>query len=190
MDGIQNRLIYENDDEDSSKGFAVTFFPRSDSVHMAIGRKWSGFYKRYGDSFVPLSTADIRDLFFRNLSPDLELRVVTQPNGNLRLSLYNKGGGVAKYPSVQFGLIPHVDGPWFDGGGNDSLKIGWLEHNRPEPYPFQFMSNAGVVVHPGQEFCVLVGPVQMNPPKKGIIEVIYRLFAENMVPKEGRLHLR
>jgi hypothetical protein len=51
--------------------------------HRAIGKKWSGFYKRYGDSFVPLSTADIRDLFFRNFSPDLELRVVTEATGSL-----------------------------------------------------------------------------------------------------------
>ncbi|PYV05387.1 MAG: hypothetical protein DMG26_05375, partial [Acidobacteria bacterium] len=130
VDGIQNRLIYENDDEDSSKGFAVTFFPRSDFVHRAIGKKWSGFYKRYGDSFVPLSTGDIRDLFFRSLSPDLELRVVTQPNGTLRLSLYNKGRGVAKYPSVQFGLIPYGGGQWFDGEGGLNFKTGWLEQNR------------------------------------------------------------
>lgn len=190
VDGIQNRGIYENDDENSRMGFAVTFFPRSDSAHRAMGKKWSGFYKRYGDSFVPLSTADIRDLFFRNLSPDLELRVTTESNGRLRLSLYNKGRGVAKFPSVQFGLIPHVDGQWIDGGGNFDFKTGLLEHSPREPYRFQFMANAGVVVHPDQEFCVLVGPSQVPPYKTRILKIVYRLFAENMVPNEGTLEIK
>ena len=189
VDGIQSRLIFENDDENSKKGFAVTFFPKSGSEHRAIGKKWSGFYKRYGDSFVPLSTADIRDLFFRNFSPDLELRVAPQPNGTLRLSLYNKGGGVAKFPSVQFSLSPFVGGQWFDGEGQYNFKTGWLEQNRPGSYHFQFMANAGVVVHPDQEFCLLVGPTQMNPQKTRILRVDYRLFAEHMVPKEGMVEL-
>ncbi len=190
VDGIQNRFIYENDDENSRAGFAVTFFPKSDSAHRAMGKKWSGFYKRYGDSFVPLSTADIRDLFFRNLSPDLELRVTSEPNGTLRLSLKNKGRGVAKFPSFQFGLVPHVGGQWFDGEGNFNFKTGWLEQNRPEPYRFQFMANAGVVVHPDQEFCVLVGPTQMAPQKTRVLKIVYRLFSENMVPKAGTVELK
>jgi hypothetical protein len=190
VDGIQNRPIYESDNENSNRGFAVTLFPKSDSVHRALGKKgWSGFYKRYGDSFVPLSTADVRDLFFRNLSPDLELRAAPQPNGTLRLSLYNKGRGVAKFPSVEFGLSPHVDGTWFDGGGRYDSLTGCLEKSRPGKDRFQFTADAGVVVHPGQEFCILVGPTQMAAQKERITRVDYRLFAENMVPKEGSIEL-
>jgi hypothetical protein len=190
VDGIQNRPVYDNDDENSNRGFAVTFFPKSDSVHRALGRKgWSGFYKRYGDSFVPLSTADIRDLFFRNFSPDLELRVAPQPNGRLKLSLFNKGSGVAKFPSVQFSLSPHVGGQWCDGSGDFSFKTGWLEQGRPGPHYYQFMANAGVVVHPDQEFCLLVGPSQFHTNATRITRVDYRLFAENMVPKEGAVEL-
>jgi hypothetical protein len=190
VDGIRNRPIFDNDDENSNQGFAVTFFPKSNSVHRALGKKgWSGFYKRYGDSFVPLSTADIRDLFLRNLSPDLELRVVTDAGGSLRMSLYNKGKGVAKFPSLQFSLSPHVGGQWFDSTGDYNFKTGWLEQGRPGPYYFQFMANAGVAVHPDQEFCLLVGPTQMGRNQTRITRVDYRLFAENMVPKEGTIEL-
>src|SRR6266567_2743333 len=73
VDGIQNRVIYENDDESSNKGYAVSLFPKSGSEHRALGKNTSDFYKRHGDSFSPLSTADIRALFFRSSSPDLEL---------------------------------------------------------------------------------------------------------------------
>jgi hypothetical protein len=190
VDGILSRIIYETDDENSNTGFAVTLFPKSDSVHRALGNKgWSGFYKRYGDSFVPLSTPDIRDLFFRNLSPDLEFRAAPQQNGMLRLSLYNRGRGVAKFPSVEFSLSPHVEGRWFDGGGRYDFTTGRLERGRPGTFGFQFTSDAGLVVHPGQEFCILVGPGQTTPQQTKITRVDYRLFAENMVPKEGFVEL-
>jgi hypothetical protein len=189
VDGIQSRIIYEDDNENSNKGFAVTLFPRSDSVHRALGKRgWSGFYKRYGDSFVPLSTADIRDLFFRNLSPDLELRAAPRPDGTLTFSLYNRGKGVAKYPSVQFSLSPFTGGQWCDSEGDLNFRTGWLEQNRPGPYRFQFMTSSGVVVHPDQELGILIGPMQMAQPRK-ITRVDYRLFAENMVPKKGTIEL-
>ena len=190
VDGIQNRVVYENDDEGSDKGFAVTLFPKSDSVHRALGKKgWSGFYKRYGDSFAPLSTADIRELFFRSLSPDLELRVAIESTGSLRLSLHNKGRGVAKCPSVQFALSPHVGGQWYDSGGNLDFKTGWLEYNPASPLHYQFFANAGVVVHPDQDLCILIGPVRVGLPKERITRVDYRLFAENMVSRVGTVDL-
>jgi hypothetical protein len=188
VDGIKSRVVYENDDEDSNSGFVAAFFPKSDSEHRALGRKWSGFYKRYGDSFVPLSTADIRALFLRNLSPDLELRV-TRRGDALSFSLYNKGRGIAKYSSILVGLIPNVQGQWSDGAGNSyPFKIGWMEFARQGPYSIQFMTNANVVVHPQQEFCVLQGPFQMGQ-QRAVSKVVYRCFAENMVPKEGTLEV-
>jgi hypothetical protein len=36
VDGIQNRVIYENDDESSNTGYAVTFFPKSSFEHRAL----------------------------------------------------------------------------------------------------------------------------------------------------------
>lgn len=189
VDGIQNRIIYENDDENSNSGFAVTLFPKSESEHIALGATKHDFYRRHGDSFVPLSTADIRDLYFRNHSPDLELRVTKRQDGSLTLSLYNNGRGVAKFPSLQFALSPNVGGQWWDGSGNLNFKMGWLEYNPTSPLRHQFCANGGVVVHPGQEFCILVGPTQMGAQKEIIKRIDYRLFAENMIPKEGRIEL-
>ena len=190
VNGIQSRIIFENDDENSNRGFAATFFPKSETEHMALGDTKHDFYRRHGDSFVYLSTADVRDLFFRTRSPDLELLVVTQGD-RLRLSLFNKGRGLAKYPSVQFALSPQVDGSWYDGEGNPNFRTfrtGWLEHNAPKPYQYQFITTTGIVVHPSQEFCILVGPVQRSSQRTKILRVDYRLFAENMVPKEGALN--
>jgi hypothetical protein len=190
VDGIQNRVVYENDDERSNRGYVVSLFPKSWSEHRALGNTRHDFYKRHGDSFVPLSTADIRALFFRSLSPDLELKIVAEPSGQLRLSLYNKGKAVAKFPSVLIGLIPRVGGQWFDGEGNTAFRTGWMEHIQQEPYSIQFAANAGVVVHPGQEISILRGPYTFGPQQPPrVSKVVYRLFAENMAPKEGALNL-
>lgn len=79
---------------------------------------------------------------------------------------------------------------WFDGGGNSfPFKTGWMEFAPQGPYSIQFMTNADVVVHPDQEFCILRGPNQMGPQRTEVSKVVYRLFAENMVPKEGTLEL-
>jgi hypothetical protein len=189
VDGIQNRLIYENDDETSGKGYAATFIPKSESEHRALGNNRSDFYKRYGDSFVPLSTADIRALFFRSFSPDLELRVVAKGSSELRLSLWNKGRGIAKFPSAHIGWIPKTGAMWYDGEGNDALKVGNYVNIRQEPYSIQFIANGNVVVHPGQEISILTGRFLFGVHCPKISKVLYRLFAENMVPKEGTLDL-
>jgi hypothetical protein len=111
--------------------------------------------------------------------------------GPFWFSLYNKGRGVAKYPSVLIGLTPSVGGTWSDGEGNPQpFKTGRIEFNRPDPYQIQFMTNADVVVHPGQEVRILHGPAQIGGwGQKPISRIIFRLFAENMVPKEGSLEL-
>jgi len=82
-----------------------------------------------------------------------------------------------------------VDGRWIDNGGTFDPKIGSMERGRPEPYSFQFIANAGVVVHPDHEFCLLVGPSTSHQQKTKILKIVYRLFDENMLPKEGTIEL-
>ncbi|HXJ96120.1 MAG TPA: ATP-binding protein [Terriglobia bacterium] len=189
VDGIRSRVVFENDDEPSNRGFAVTLFPKSSSEHKALGGTTSDFYKRYGDSFVPLSTADIRSLFFRTFSPDLELRAKGDPNGWLEYSLFNRGRGIAKFASANIGLsITGSGGIWFDGEGKTSFKNGSFMYIRQDPYSIQFNASANVVVHPGQEIPILQGPTFAGVyQQRYISKVVYRLFAENMLPREGTL---
>ena len=136
-----------------------------------------------------LSTADIRDLFFRNLSPDLELRVTPEANGPLRLSLYNKGRGIAKFASAHIGWVPNTGGMWYDGEGNDAFKVGGYVRIQQEPYSIQFIANPNVVVHPDQEINILTGPTSFGGQRPIVSKVNFRLYAENMVPNEGTVEL-
>lgn len=189
VDGIQNRVIYENDDESSDKGYGVTLFPKSSTEHRALGNNRSDFYKRHGDSFSPLSTADVRALFFRSLSPDLELRVAAEGSHALRFSLRNKGRGIAKFASADIGWAPNTGGMWYDGEGNDAFKVGAYVNIRQERYSINFIANANVVVHPNQEIGILTGPTSLGAQQPKVLKVFYRIYAEDMVPKEGTLEL-
>ncbi len=190
VDGIQSRMILENDDENSSEGYAVTLFPKSNSEHMALGNTKHDFYRRHGESFVYLSTADIRALFFRSYSPDLELLASPEPSGSaVRFTLRNKGRGIAKYPSAHIGWAPNKGGMWFDGEGNDTYKLGPCVNICQEPYSIQFIANPNVVVHPDEEISILTGPSTYSGRLPKVSKIFYRLYAENMVPKEGTLEL-
>lgn len=47
VDGILHRIIFENDDETKNEGFVVSYFPKSDREHMALGNTSHDFYKRH-----------------------------------------------------------------------------------------------------------------------------------------------
>ena len=52
------------------KKYVMSFFPKSYGVHRSLhGRSKNAFYKRHGNGFHSLTTAEIKALFFRNLSP-------------------------------------------------------------------------------------------------------------------------
>jgi len=153
VDGVQHKLIYENGDESTNKGFAVSLFPKSNSEHIAKGKNTSDFYKRYGDSFVPLGIAGIKALFFRNLSPDMEL-VASSNQNSLKLFLKNNGAGVAKNCSVHIGLqrgARQILGTWHDGEGNSFFRLAQSVNMPVSPigrkYTQQVRLNPGVVLH-------------------------------------------
>jgi hypothetical protein len=153
------------------------------------------FFKRHGDSFTPLSTEDVRSLFFRNIAPDLQF-VLTEATERVQLqsqvaymrkiAVKNVGVGVAKFVSIYLGFADPagiVTLAWWDGTGGITFQTGKLiaaphfEHRGQ-----QFIMNGDIVIYPEQLFqictfqCVMAG--QPLPRLK------LKAFAENMAPKE------
>jgi len=205
VDGIQHKAIYENDDEDGNKGFAVCLFPKSDREHKALGRTTSDFYKRQGDSFVPLGTNDIRLLFSRVVAPDLDLHVASGYGPSrycsLSFSLENRGKGIAKNCSVYLGLTSQdksMRTSWSLGrlqnqlvSGDDELSevVQLLEVRRSPKYKEHVKFDPGVVICPAEE--VHIGTLWctwMNQVSD--IEVAYKIIAEDMIPKEGNTRIK
>ena len=104
VDGIQHKIIFENDDENSNRGFVLSLFPKSDRVHRALGpgKTRNGFYKRHGDSFSELSTNEIKELFFRSLSPELQLNVFPKIRNNIVRS-HSKNSSIVSYEEILMG---------------------------------------------------------------------------------------
>ena len=191
VDGIQHKIIFENNDEDSNRGFVVSFFPKSDRVHRALGpgKTRNGFYKRHGDSFSELTTNEIKELFFRTLSPDLDLIVHTNQN-KLTLILKNSGVGIAKYCCLHISLTRRksISGKWYDEEGNPRFrfaqKVTTFESGK---HTTQVRLNPGIVIFPGEK--MVLAQVSCGEGREPI-EVEYRIFSENMIPKEGEITIQ
>jgi len=194
LDGIVHKAVFEHDRKAQNQGFAISYFPKSDKEHRSLGGTTADFYKRHGDSFSPLGAGDIRSLFFRNHSPDLELVVTgftpgaggAPTNGTLNFILKNKGRGIAKYPSVLIGFTPKTGGMWYDGDGGFNFAFGSILGSHVPGFEKQFIPNAGIVLHPEQEIGIAKLAMIPNP----ILGITYRCFAENMLPLTGKIDLR
>jgi hypothetical protein len=195
VDGIKHKIIFENDDKNIEKGFVVSFFPKSDEVHKASGpgKTKDRFFKRYGDSFVSLSTADIKALFFRNLSPDLELGIVYQKHGSddsLVFSLINKGKGIAQNCAVYFykGISSWTMIPSYYFVSPNVIDM----RNRINvSHIFRHQNSTHIKLTSGITLCpeeaMDIATAYSNKDKLSIdsLEIKYKIFAENMIPKEG-----
>ncbi len=199
LDGIAHKIIFENDFISSNTGFVVSYFPRSSLVHRALGGTTDDFYKRHGDSFVPLSTEDIRSLFFRTLAPNLELvireaqrHVMSGTRGaevrcDYRFGLHNHGEGIAKFVSMYVGLkevgsIKSVR-VW-DADGNENVWLGRVVTADYGYHGQHFILNGDIVIYPGETLFLFALSLQaqgqeLQPRFK------FKLYAENMLPIEG-----
>jgi len=198
VDGVLNKAVFVDDDETKNEGFVVSYVPKSNAVHRALGKTTSDFYKRHGDSFTPLSTDEIRALFFRTLAPDLELVIETENRGSVRgftnyestFCIENRGAGVGRFASVYVGLtsLTKVSNlQYWDGEGNTAFRLGkLLEASDFYSRGKQFIVNGDILIYPGQILRLFVAVFVMEgesapPPAR------FKIFAEGMLPKEGEV---
>jgi hypothetical protein len=199
VDGIIHRAVFVNDHEAGDEGFVVSYFPKSNGVHRALNSTTADFYKRHGDSFTPLSTEDVRALFFRIRAPDLEFILKkdsaarTSPSTTVyprTVGLKNIGIGVARFISMYLGFANEAgiwDIHWYDGDGGQNFKIGKMVHAPDyEKRGQHFILNGDIPIYPGQSMmlfgfsCVMAESVPLP-----LVKV--RVYAENMAPKDGEI---
>lgn len=216
VDGILHKMIFENNDQNSDRGFVISLFPKSHLVHRTLGPRETKhrFYKRHGCDFYPLnSTAEIRELFFRSLSPELELNIFRQestglivkngvPGGSFALgfALENRGTGIAKNCSVNVWLQGEEQFSWdalgwYDPEGCHSFKTAQLLANydrvrgRTRFSTKYIKLNPGIVICPEEEMAIAMVACKSAKGTNPKVIVKYKIFAENMIPKEGTTEL-
>jgi len=177
VDGIQNRIIYEHDKDESNVGFVVSFFPKSDAVHMSlIGNAKNAFYKRHGDGFHSLTTDEIKALFFRELSPDLKLKIFPRPLTNqsasnimgiiphqgvvfgIGFAIENVGKGIAKNCSARVLLLEDSEHGWgatgwYDAEGSTNFRIAQLLEDYDIVKGMSRASSRHIKLNPGVVIC-------------------------------------
>jgi len=186
LDGIKHKIVYNADNNESNLGFVISIFPQSSREHQVINS--NSFYKRQGDSFVPLSTSDIKSLFIRTLAPDLWLSVTKSENNNppyasdltLFLSLENRGKGMAKYAQILIGFEPNLLPTVYDSTGNSNFRNLHFGYNVEGEYTLRFNITSDIVIHAGALMTICRLIFSRVTPKK--FKIKYKLFAENMMP--------
>src|SRR5258708_2915499 len=172
LDGIINKTIFDNDTSTIGLGYIISFFPRSNTVHRALGKNEHDFYKRHGDGFVSLSTSDIKALFFREIAPDLELFITP----HWRCFFNNLLGGFSKNATIYIGFPekrPETVG-WFDEAGNNNFPLGRLVKSGMAGFEKSFMTSPGIVIHPGEELTLFTFAGMSNTD---LAKFSYKIFA-------------
>jgi hypothetical protein len=106
--GVQNYVIYVNDDESKDEGFVVTYVPETSGLPHRAMCKENIYYTRSGDSFYIMEHHQLADMFGKRQKPDLHLfyRLEKTLTGNkykiyIIVGIENKGRYLATYPALR-----------------------------------------------------------------------------------------
>ena len=186
---IIHEPIYLNDSSAENKGFVKSFFPSSDDLHRACFDGRYNFYRRFGESHVPIHTKEeMINLLNRKKEPKLRLKISSElkefakdQNGEVISGkkkvlfwLKNSGNEVAEFPSFLIETTMPLSS-FYDSQGGTTFPLGDFVPV-PGKSSMQFIPKAGFVIHPSQE--ILVGSTSFN--KLSDFEISYKCFAKNM----------
>lgn len=185
VEGIVHKKIEENDDE----GYIVTYVPESlFAPHMAnFSEKY--YYKRSGDSFYICEHYDIRDMFQRKTSANLDILLCQQPTkkiGNkirleILISLINNGSYLAKAPLVRIDINSPFQFSEYGVDGNGFIglfdKRSTPSHNQKSTY----LGGQDTIVYPGITYGIDKLRIEIAENCKDIPDLIvnYMIIAEN-----------
>ena len=120
VEGVQNVVIME--DDESSRGYVVTYIPKSDlAPHRAEAEGTKQYYKRYGDSFKSTEHYELEYMFGKRLQCrpnvfwDIDARTDSRGvlHGELRIGVNNLGRAIARFVCLR---------ARYDGNGPFKLK--------------------------------------------------------------------
>ena len=174
----------------SSKEFAVTFVPETESEPVMAKFGHDRYFKRSGDSFYRMEHYDVSDMFGRRQRPVLALELEIEPDAVL-VSVMNTGRGLAKAPYLGLWLPPNFKPSQYgyDGNGTFGLRRGGYAYGM-----CRFGGDAGIVIHSGQT--LLVTKLDARVIRQGGTRAIsgsqvfrYEVAAEGLPLRTGKVTL-
>ncbi|WP_038674874.1 helix-turn-helix domain-containing protein [Pelosinus sp. UFO1] len=205
--GIQNQIIFVDNDESRDEGFVVTYVPETDGLpHRAMCRE-NIYYTRSGDSFYMLEHHQLADMFGKRQKPDLHIfyRLQKRQVGDkfkleLIVGIENKGRYLATYPALRLKPIQRLELSRFGVNGNSG---GWVlfpqvqshESIRDQGQLFSGGVNDTIYPQTKLEVAVLDSTIEIHRdqyifevnPNTTVFLFSYEIFCEGCPTKSGEV---
>lgn len=170
----------------------VIEIPQSNTAHQASDHR---YYKRFNFQAVPMEDYEIRDVMFREQTPNIVLHFLienTETSQNLVIQARNNGSAFAQYVAVfldvPVAILESIEHKMNvkDGGKFYRHRLTNLNQEYADE---QFKSNFPLLRSMTMSWKI---PLKENFDefKTGDLSIKWKIYADNALPKEGRLALK
>ncbi len=191
--GIEHRKVEISDD----CGFIVTYVPESEfAPHMA---NYAGkhYYKRSGDSFYICEHYDIKDMFQRKHSANLDLNIKNKEikqihSDNVRvdltIALSNTGRNYAKAPLIKVEINKPYQFSDFGLDGNGNIGVFKARATPRTPQQCSYLGDQDILIYPELEYEIDKIRLEISKDIEEFPKLIvnYMIVAVNMDKKKFR----
>jgi Putative DNA-binding domain len=190
IDGIVIHSVNLNSDENHTA--YIIEIPQSNTAHQANDHR---YYKRFNFQAVPMEDYEIRDVMFREQTPDIVLKCLiefTPDAQNLVVQARNNGSAFAQYVAcfldVPTKILRNTENKMnlTDGGRFYRHRLTNLNQEYADE---QFKSNFPLLRSMAMNWKIPLVPEFENFQNEEL-SIKWKIFADNALPKEGKIALR
>ena len=170
----------------------VIEIPQSNTAHQASDHR---YYKRFNFQAVPMEDYEVRDVMFREQTPDIDLKFlieITPDAQNIVVQARNNGSAFAQYVAcfldVPTKILHQTDNKMnlTDGGRFYRHRLTNLNQEYADE---QFKSNFPLLRSMAMNWKVPLA-AEFENTQNGELFIKWKIFADNALPKEGRVLLK
>ena len=170
----------------------VIEIPQSNTAHQASDHR---YYKRFNFQAVPMEDYEVRDVMFREQTPDIDLKFlieITPDAQNIVVQARNNGSAFAQYVAcfldVPTKILQQTDNKMnlTDGGRFYRHRLTNLNQEYADE---QFKSNFPLLRSMSMNWKVPLA-AEFENTQNGELFIKWKIFADNALPKEGRVLLK
>ena len=170
----------------------VIEIPQSNTAHQANDHR---YYKRFNFQAVPMEDYEIRDVMFREQTPNIALNFLIEINSetqNLVIQAQNNGSAFAQYVAVFLDapvpILEKIENKLNvkDGGRFYRHRLTNLNQEYADE---QFKSNFPLLRNMSMNWKIPLG-ANFDAVRTQELEIKWKIYADNAVPKEGKIALK
>lgn len=190
IDGIVIQSVQIGDKE-SDVAYVVEI-PQSNTAHMASDNR---YYKRFNFQSVPMEDYEVRDVMFRATAPNIAVRFLielTADSLNLLIEARNNGSSFARYIAcfldVPVPILEKIENKMNvkDGGKYYRHRLTNLNQEFADE---QFRADFPLLRSMTMHWKIALNE-RLHELRTSDLTIRWKIYADNSMPKEGRVALR